>query len=61
DRYYGALGNFKLSPEGDIAFGDYVIWVPWKTNGAYEWRLAGKWIGDSDTIEWADWWLAAVK
>jgi len=60
NNYYGALGNFRLNQDGDIAYGDYIIWVPWRTDGGYEWKVAGTWRGDTDTIEWSDWWIKAT-
>lgn len=58
-NYYGATGNFELNEDGDRAFADYELWVPWPTDGEYEWKVAGVYHAAIDTIEWADWWLEA--
>jgi branched-chain amino acid transport system substrate-binding protein len=60
-RYYGASGYFELDAAGDKAFGDYELWIPWRVDGGYDWKIAGIWHGVTDTIEWAPWWTAAVK
>ncbi|MEM3644107.1 MAG: ABC transporter substrate-binding protein [Nitrososphaerota archaeon] len=60
-RYIGASGSFELDKAGDRAYADYELWIPWTTDTGYDWKIAGIWRGATDKIEWADWWLAAVK
>ncbi len=59
-HYFGATGYFELNADGDRAFADYELWIPWPTDGEYEWKIAGIWHAATDSIEWADWWLTAV-
>jgi len=60
-RYMGASGFFELDKAGDRAYADYELWIPWRVDGKYDWRIAGIWRGATDTVEWADWWLQATK
>jgi len=59
-RYFGATGYFELNKDGDRAFADYELWIPWPTDGEYDWKIAGIWHAITDSIEWYDWWVAAV-
>jgi branched-chain amino acid transport system substrate-binding protein len=59
-RYFGATGYFELNKDGDRAFADYELWIPWPTDGAYDWKIAGIWHAVTDSVEWYDWWIAAV-
>ncbi|MEN2974665.1 MAG: ABC transporter substrate-binding protein [Candidatus Caldarchaeales archaeon] len=59
-RYFGATGYFGLNPDGDRAFADYELWIPWPKDGEYDWKIAGIWNAVTDTITWSDWWLKAT-
>ncbi|MCX8192956.1 MAG: ABC transporter substrate-binding protein [Nitrososphaeria archaeon] len=60
-RYIGASGFIELDKAGDRAYADYELWIPWRVDGTYDWRIAGTWRGSIDKVEWADWWLEATK
>ena len=56
-RYVGASGSFLLDENGDRATADYELWIPRKTDGGYEWAVAGVWHAATDSITWESWWL----
>lgn len=56
-RYVGASGSFVLDENGDRATADYELWIPKKTDGGYEWAIAGVWHAATDSITWESWWL----
>jgi branched-chain amino acid transport system substrate-binding protein len=57
-RMVGSSGMFQLNEDGDRAFADYDLYVVWTEDGTYVWKKAGVYRAGTDTVEWADWWLA---
>ena len=53
--YMGASGHFELNENGDRAYADYTLMIVKKTDGAYEWDVAGIWRYTTDSIEWYEW------
>jgi len=53
--FFGSSGWIKLDETGDREAGDYVIWQIVETaTGTYEWKVVGKYVLSSDTVEWTD-------
>jgi len=52
--FFGSSGWIELDEAGDRKAGDYVIWQILKTTtGAYEWKVVGKYVLATDTVEWS--------
>lgn len=51
-RYYGVSGWCLLDEAGDRAGGDYLIYKVVKTDGGYEWVVAGRYSLASDSVTW---------
>ncbi len=57
----GATGNFELNENGDRAASDYLFWMPYKkSDGTYEWRLAGIYKYTTSSMVWEDWFLKEI-
>ena len=51
--FFGASGWIQLDEAGDRKAGDYVIWqIVEATPGTYEWKIVGKFLLATDTVEW---------
>ena len=49
---FGASGWAEIDVNGDRAPTDYDLWfIVWE-DGAYKWKLTGKWILNTDTVTW---------
>ncbi len=52
-NYYGAIGWVKLNDAGDLATGDYFLWVVEPVGSAYNWVQVGKYTFATNTFQWS--------
>jgi branched-chain amino acid transport system substrate-binding protein len=55
EKMWGASGWIQLDENGDRMAGDYDIWqiaLMNVTTGKYDWKLVGKYLYSTDTVEW---------